>query len=66
MAELASDSGHYTPRTLTDDLKRLQHEPEIWLTGMKPGEESRIYDQVLAAAPDKNIKMLSRGTVLTV
>lgn len=66
MAELASDSGHYTPRTLTDDLKRLRHEPEIWLTGMKPGEESRIYDQVLSAAPDKNIKMLSRGTVLTV
>ncbi len=66
MAELAADSGHYTPRTLTDDLKRLRHEPEIWLTGMKPGEESKIYDQVLAAAPDKNIKMLSRGTVLTV
>jgi len=66
MAELAANSGHYTPRTLTDDLKRLRHEPEIWLTGMKPGEESKIYDQVLTAAPDKNIKMLSRGTVLTV
>jgi hypothetical protein len=33
---------------------------------MKPGEESRIFEQVLAAAPDKNIQMLSRGTVLTV
>jgi len=66
MAELAADSGHYTPKTLTADLERLHHTPEIWLTGMKPGEESRIYDQVLAAAPDKNIKMLSRGTVLTV
>ncbi|MCH9693919.1 MAG: 3',5'-cyclic-nucleotide phosphodiesterase [Gammaproteobacteria bacterium] len=66
MGELAAKAGHYTPRTLTADLKRLRHEPEIWLTGMKPGEEERIYEQVVKAAPDKNIQMLSRGTVLTV
>ncbi len=66
MQELAAIAGHYTPQTLTDDLKQLQHDPEIWLTGMKPGEESRIFDQVLAAAPDKNIQMLSRGTILQV
>lgn len=66
MAELAGVAGHYTPKTLTDDLKRLRHSPEIWLTGMKPGEESRIFEQVIKAAPDKNIQMLSRGTVLTV
>jgi hypothetical protein len=36
------------------------------LTGMKPGEEATILDQVIKAAPGKNIKMLSRGTVLTV
>ena len=66
MQDLAADSGHYTPKTLTDDLRRLQHEPEIWLTGMKPGEEDTIYEQVLKAAPGKNIQMLSRGTVLSV
>ncbi len=64
LGDLAADSGHYTPSTLTDDLKRLQHEPEIWLTGMKPGEEDRIFKQVVKAAPDKNIRMLSRGTVI--
>jgi cAMP phosphodiesterase len=66
MESLAVEAGHYTPKTLTADLRRLHHEPEIWLTGMKPGEEQRIYDQVLEAAPDKNIRMLSRGTVLKV
>lgn len=66
MQALAADSGHYTPKTLTDDLQRLRHRPDIWLTGMKPGEEERIYRQVLRAAPDRNIQMLSRGTVLTV
>ena len=66
MASLAVESGHYTPRSLTEDLKRLRHEPEIWLTGMKPGEEERIFEQVIKAAPEKNIRMLSRGTVLRV
>ena len=66
MEDLAAESGHYCPRTLTRDLERLQHQPEIWLTGMKPGEEQRILEQVVKAAPDKNIRMLSRGTVLTV
>ncbi|MBT8093139.1 MAG: 3',5'-cyclic-nucleotide phosphodiesterase [Gammaproteobacteria bacterium] len=66
MERLAAESGHYTPSTMTQDLQRLRHEPEIWVTGMKPGEESRIFKQVTMAAPDKNIKMLSRGTVLTV
>ena len=66
MESLAIESGHYTPRSLTDDLKHLRHEPEIWLTGMKPGEEDRIFEQVRKAAPGKNIQMLSRGTILTV
>ena len=66
MQDLAALAGHYTPKTLTDDLKRLQHDPEIWLTGMKPGEEERIFEQVIEAAPDKNIQMLSLGKVLTV
>ncbi len=66
MERLANDAGHYCPITLAKDLERLQHEPEIWLTGMKPGEEDRILDQVHKAAPAKNIKMLSAGTILTV
>lgn len=66
MEDLATESGHYCPRTLTRDLERLQHSPEIWLTGMKPGEEARILEQVVEAAPGKDINMLSRGTVLTV
>lgn len=66
MADIAVEAGHYTPRTLTADLERLKHSPEIWLTGMKPGEEQRILEQVQRCAPGKNIRMLSAGTVLTV
>lgn len=63
---LATEAGHYTPRTMCADLERLQHEPEIWLTGMKPGQEERILRQVIKAAPTKNIRMLARGTVIDV
>ena len=66
MEALAAEAGHYCPRTLIRDLERLRHNPEIWLTGMKPGEEGRILDQVLRACPDRNIQMLARGTVLSV
>lgn len=66
MADLAVEAGHYTPHTLTADLERLNHAPEIWLTGMKPGEEERIFEQVQRAAPGQDIRMLEAGTVLTV
>lgn len=66
MEQLAAQAGHYCPRTLTLDLQRLHHSPEIWLTGMKPGEEETILAQVVAAAPERDIRMLARGTVLTV
>ena len=59
-------AGHYCPKTLCRDLEQLNHDPDIWLTGMKPGEEEKILSQVIATAPDKKIRMLSRGTVITV
>jgi len=66
MEQLANEAGHYCPKTLTRDLQRLEHNPEIWLTGMKPGKEDEILEQVVRAAPQRKIRMLSRGTVLTV
>jgi cAMP phosphodiesterase len=64
--DLATLAGHYCPNTLSRDLRRLAHEPDIWLTGMKPGEEERILGQVMAAEPNKKIRMLSRGTIISV
>ncbi len=64
--KLATMAGHYCPSTMSRDLARLDHDPDIWLTGMKPGEEERILSQVLAAVPDKKVRMLSRGTVITI
>ena len=64
--ELATTAGHYCPSTMCRDLELLNHDPEIWITGMKPGQEDKILGQVTEAVPDKNIRMLSRGTIITV
>lgn len=63
---LATAAGHYCPTTLSRDLKRLDQDPVIWITGMKPGQEGRILEQVTEAVPDKQIRMLSRGTEIVV
>ena len=64
--ELATTAGHYCPSTMCRDLELLNHDPEIWITGMKPGQEDKILGQVTEAAPEKNIRMLSRGTIITI
>ena len=64
--DLATTAGHYCPSTMCRDLELLNHDPEIWLTGMKPGQEDIILGQVTATVPDKNVRMLARGTVITV
>ena len=54
-------AGHYTPNMLANDLRKLRHSPRIWVTAMKPGFEEQIFDEVLAALPDKDIRRLKRG-----
>jgi len=63
---LAEMSGHYCPRTVAVDLAKLQHAPDIWLTGMKPGAEQQILQQVVASLPDRNVRMLARDTTIIV
>ncbi|MEM9173211.1 MAG: 3',5'-cyclic-nucleotide phosphodiesterase [Pseudomonadota bacterium] len=65
-AALAQAAGHYCPRTLADDLIKLDHEPDIWLTAMKPGDEALILKQVQNAIPARDIRMLSNGDSLTI
>ncbi|MEQ8207391.1 MAG: 3',5'-cyclic-nucleotide phosphodiesterase [Woeseia sp.] len=65
-AELADIAGHYCPRTLTRDLEKLKHDPDIWLTGMKPGDEVAIFREVREQMPGRCIRMLSSGVTITV
>jgi hypothetical protein len=66
LCDMEATSGHYCPRTLTEDLSKLLHAPDIWLTGMKPGAEQQILEQVMCALPERNVKMLEKGTTIFV
>ncbi|MEL6869910.1 MAG: 3',5'-cyclic-nucleotide phosphodiesterase [Pseudomonadota bacterium] len=65
-AALAQAAGHYCPRTLAADLIKLDHQPDIWLTAMKPGEEALILTQVKDQIPKRDVRMLSTGASLTI
>jgi ribonuclease BN (tRNA processing enzyme) len=62
-AELAEKSGHYCPRTFAQDLAKLDHDPAIWLTAMKPGEEELIMSEVRAELPGRTVRRLESGVV---
>ncbi|MEM7283355.1 MAG: 3',5'-cyclic-nucleotide phosphodiesterase [Pseudomonadota bacterium] len=61
MEELARQSGHYCPKTVVRDLAQLNHEPEIWVTAMKPGAEDVIFEEVSLALPERSLKRLRSG-----
>ena len=56
--DLALKARHYTPSLLVEDLKKLRHKPDIYLTHLKPGAESQIIEEVKAADPSLPIKIL--------
>ncbi len=45
--EISRISKHYCPDLLAQDLQKLEHRPEIWLTHFKPGDEDIIFQQCL-------------------
>lgn len=43
--ELCKIAGHYCPELLADDIKKLKHSPEVYITHNKPGLESVILEE---------------------
>jgi len=65
-AELAmcEMSRHYCPQLLADDLKKLRHNPHVYLTHAKPGEEEQIFQECRRLIEDRPLSHLSGGEVL--
>lgn len=49
-AELAKLSHHLYPELLFEELEKLRHTPEVFITHLKPGEEHEITRQVSSGA----------------
>ena len=65
-AELAQTSKHFTPELLGRELKKLRHNPDIFLTHHKPGCEQVIEKECHAALEGWNYHHLRRGDVISI
>ena len=62
---LSNTARHYCPNTLTADLVKLEHEPEIYLTHFKPDAEDLISAEVQQLIKDRTIKELNNNLIIT-
>ena len=62
---LSRAARHYCSKTLAEDVVKLRHRPDIYLTHHKPAEEARIYAEVLGSVNGLNIKQLKNQLVFT-
>ena len=63
--DLALASRHYTPSLLLEDIKKLRHSPEVYLTHFKPGAEMEIASEFTKLDPNFKYKILQNGTSFT-
>ena len=61
--EISKISKHYCPQLLGEDILKMKHRPDVWLTHFKPGDEALIYQECVAAMPDFKIHQLKGGEV---
>ena len=61
--DLSHKAGHYTPRLLAADLKKLAHSPAIHISHTKPGQEELILRECREAIRDREIHSLHSGQV---
>lgn len=63
--ELAWLARHYCPKTLAADLAKLRHDPDIWITHLKPGGEDEIFSEIRDAIPQRKLHRLNGGETFT-
>lgn len=63
--ELSKAAKHYTPKMLAEDIRKLKHFPEIYISHPKPGHESTIFRECADAMGDLDIKPLNGGEIFT-
>lgn len=63
--ELSQQAGHYCAELLAADLKKLKHQPVVYITHNKPGEEDAIFNECKNAIKNLTIHRLSSGDAFT-
>lgn len=65
LEDLSRVSKHYTPNMLAADIKKLKHDPEIYISHPKPGQEDVIFQECQAAIKNRKIHPLNGGEKFT-
>lgn len=61
--DIAIASKHLCPTMLADELKKLKHQPEIYITHLKPGEAECTMQEIRACVVDRETRMLENGQI---
>jgi ribonuclease BN (tRNA processing enzyme) len=61
--QLAEVSKHLCPSMLTGELTKLEREPEVWITHLKPGEIELTMQEIVECAGTLRPRMLQNGQV---
>ncbi len=64
--EISKISKHYCPQLLAEDLKKIKHSPDIWLTHFKPGDEDIIFQQCFDSIDNFSVNKLTGGEVFKI
>ena len=64
--EICKLAYHYCPDLLASDLKKLKHEPEIYITHLKPGSEDKIMAECHQQIEDRDFKRLQANQIIDI
>ncbi len=62
--DIARASKHHWPESLAAELAALSVRPTVWITHLKPGNETAIMKELRAAAPEWGVEALRQGQVI--
>lgn len=62
--ELCRKAYHYCPNLLAADLAKLRHQPDIYLTHLKPGAEDRIVRECQTLVKQRQLRRLFGGDLI--
>ena len=65
LADIARASKHHWPDSLAATAE-AQRAPEVWITHLKPGNESAIMNELREAAPGWGVEALLQGQVIEI
>lgn len=61
---IGREAKHYYPNALAEDLKKLNHRPDLYISHLQPGKEELIIKQLNSAITNFKIHRLTSGQII--